>query len=132
MWDQAVQRINPEFWNQGKELMKQSAEWQKVINDKAYESIKDDEDKVASEVHSRLAGYIAAGKSVELYAKDRTKDKRNWFKRLIDWFMKFKDFTLKNIFNMSKADCKQVSLEQFLNAPVADFFMQTDPRKIGK
>ena len=132
LWDQAVQRINPEFWNQGKELMKQSAEWQKVINDKAYESIKDDEDKVASEVHSRLAGYIAAGKSVELYAKDRTKDKRNWFKRLIDWFMKFKDFTLKNIFNMSKADCKQVTLEQFLNAPVADFFMQTDPRKIGK
>ena len=132
LWDQAVQRINPEFWNQGKELMKQSAEWQKVINDPAYANIKDDEDKVASEVHSRLAGYIAAGKSVELYAKDRTKDKRNWFKRLIDWFMKFKDFTLKNIFNMSSADCKQVTLEQFLNAPVADFFMKTDPRKIGK
>lgn len=132
LWDQAVQRINPEFWNQGKELMKDHPEWQKVINDKAYENIKDDEDKVASEVHSRLAGYIAAGKSVELYAKDRTKDKRNWFKRLIDWFMEFKDFTLKNIFNMSSSDCKQVSLEQFLNAPVADFFMQTDPRKIGK
>lgn len=132
LWDQAVQRINPEFWNQGKELMKQSAEWQKVINDPAYANIKDDEDKVASEVHSRLAGYIAAGKSIELYAKDRTKDKRNWFKRLIDWFMKFKDFTLKNIFNMSSEDCKQVSLEQFLNAPVADFFIKTDPRKIGK
>lgn len=131
LWDKAVQRINPEFWKRGVELMKDTAEWDKVVNDPAYANIKDNEDLVASEVHSRLAGYVAAGKMIELAASDRTKDKRNFWQKVVDWFTEFKNITLNKIFGMKKEDCEAIDLETFLNAPVADFFMQTDPRKIG-
>lgn len=131
LWDKAVQKINPEFWKRGVELMKESAEWDKVVNDPSYANIKDNEDLVASEVHSRLAGYVAAGKMIELAASDRTKDKRNFWQKVVDWFTDFKNITLNKIFGMKKEDCEAIDLETFLNAPVADFFMQTDPRKIG-
>lgn len=121
------------LWQQGVELMKQTSEWDKVVNDPNYANIKDDENKVASEVHSRLSGMIAAGKMIEIAAKEQKKQtKKGLWARLIDWFKKFKDWTLGNIFNMSSDKAKEVTLDQFLNAPVADFFIGTDPRNIGK
>ena len=121
------------LWQQGIELMKQTSEWEKVVNDPNYANIKGDENKVASEVHSRLSGMIAAGKMIEIAAKEQKKQtKKGLWARLINWFKKFKDWTLGNIFKMSADKAKEVTLEQFLNAPVADFFMSTDPRNIGK
>jgi len=132
IWDSVVQKEAPELWKRGVELMKDTSEWEKVVNDPNYADIKDDENKVASEVHSRLSGMIAAGKTIELAAKDRTKSKKNFWQKLIDWFKEFKDFTLRNVFGMKAEDAKKVTLDQFLNAPVADFFMGTNPNDIGK
>lgn len=56
LWDTMVQRENPALWSRGKELLRQTALWRQVIEDDAYADIRDNEDAVASEVHSRLTG----------------------------------------------------------------------------
>ncbi len=56
LFDMKMMQDNPELWNRGKELMKECPVWKEVMDDKNYSDIKDDDDKVASEVHSRLAG----------------------------------------------------------------------------
>lgn len=128
LWDNACMEHSPELWKRGVELMKQTDEWQKVLDDPNYANIKDDVDKVASEVHSRLSGMLAAGKAIQFAGR---KNNKGFWAKLLNWFKEFKNFTLRHVFGMSKEDAKKVTLQQFLSAPVADFFMQTDPRNIG-
>lgn len=129
LWDKACMKHSPELWKRGVELMKQTDEWQKVIDDPNYANIKDNEDLVASEVHSRLSGMLAAGKAIEFAGNKRIK--KGFWAKLIDWFKQFKDFTLRHVFGMSKEDAQKVTLEQFLSAPVADFMLGTDPRNVS-
>ena len=56
LWDNALMKLNPTLWEKGKALMKQTPIWDEVINDPYYANIRDNEDIVASEVHSRLVG----------------------------------------------------------------------------
>ena len=72
-WDEMVRRENPELWERGKELMKQTPLWDDVMSDPAYADIRDDEDAVASEVHSRLTGERGA-KVLERMIEDARKD----------------------------------------------------------
>ena len=130
LWDKACMEHSPELWKRGVELMKQTDEWQRVIDDSNYANIKGNEDLVASEVHSRLSGMLAAGKAIEISANKRVK--KGLLAKLLDWFKKFKDFTLQNVFGMKAEDAQKVTLEQFLSAPVADFLMGTDPRNVGQ
>lgn len=130
LWDKACIEHSPELWKRGVELMKQTDEWQRVIEDNNYANIKDNEDLVASEVHSRLSGMLAAGKAISFAGNKRIK--KGFWAKLIEWFRQFKDFTLRRVFGMSKEDAQKVTLEQFLSAPVADFMLGTDPRKINK
>lgn len=130
LWDKACIEHSPELWKRGVELMKQTDEWQRVIEDNNYTNIKDNEDLVASEVHSRLSGMLAAGKAISFAGNKRIK--KGFWAKLIEWFRQFKDFTLRRVFGMSKEDAQKVTLEQFLSAPVADFMLGTDPRKINK
>ena len=129
LWDKACMKHSPELWKRGVELMKQTDEWQRVIEDDNYANIKDDEDLVASEVHSRLSGMLAAGKAISFAGNKRIK--KGFWAKLIDWFKQFKDFTLRHVFGMSKEDAQKVTLEQFLSAPVADFMLGTDPRDVS-
>lgn len=36
LWDNAVKKINPELWNRGIELMKQTSLWQQIAQDENY------------------------------------------------------------------------------------------------
>ena len=56
VWAKVAQVKNPKLWEQGKELLKQSGEWQEVIGDPLYTDIISDEDAVASEVLARIVG----------------------------------------------------------------------------
>lgn len=73
LWDEMVRKENPELWARGKELLKQTPLWDEVVNDPNYANIRENEDEVASEVHSRLTGKNGAeiiGKMVENARKD--------------------------------------------------------------
>ena len=56
IWAKVVQSQHQTLWNKGKELLKQSEEWQEVLNDELYSGIWGNEDAVASEVLARIAG----------------------------------------------------------------------------
>lgn len=54
VWAKVAAQKNPELWNQGKALLKDTKEWQEVLDDDLYSEIRDDEDAIASEVLSRI------------------------------------------------------------------------------
>lgn len=54
VWAKVAAQKNPELWNQGKALLKDTKEWQEVLDDDLYGEIRDDEDAIASEVLSRI------------------------------------------------------------------------------
>lgn len=128
------------LWQRGVELMKEANDgktWNDIANSKDYgkewekqgKSDSEIENLIASEVHSRLSGMLAAGKAIEFAGNKRIK--KGFWAKLIEWFRQFKDFTLRNVFGMSKEDVQKVTLEQFLSAPVADFMLGTDPRNVN-
>lgn len=56
LWANAMMIRNPERWQEIKNLLSDSLEWQSVVNDPSYHSISDDEDRIASETLARLGG----------------------------------------------------------------------------
>ena len=66
LWAKAVEKKAPELWDNVKSLMKQVPEWDEVMKDEAYEDIRDDENRVASEVLSRFSGKKGAEKMEQM------------------------------------------------------------------
>ena len=127
LWDNALMQLNPALWEKGKALMKQTPIWDEVINDPYYEDIKNDEDLVASEVHSRLVGTKGAEKLNQLEKEAREKGLtkgakeisilgklRKWLDEATNW--------LKDAFASvwSKEEIDAVTLSDFLNMPLRD------------
>lgn len=56
LWAAALQKSNPKLWNEVAEAMKLSPVWNEVMADENYSNIHGDENRVASEVLSRLSG----------------------------------------------------------------------------
>lgn len=59
LWDAYTQKTNPELWQKGLDIFKGTNYWNEVISDPNYQDIKDDENLVLSEIHSRICGDIA-------------------------------------------------------------------------
>ena len=68
IWADAMRRKNADGWNSVKALLKGAPVWDEVLSDPNYQSIKDNEDGVASEVLSRISGK-ENGKKFEEQAK---------------------------------------------------------------
>lgn len=56
LWARAFAKANPKKWADIVKVLKQTEQWQEVLNDADYASIKKSEDAVASEVLARLSG----------------------------------------------------------------------------
>lgn len=56
LWAAALQKSNPKLWGEVVEAMKLSPAWNEVVADENYTDIHGDENRVASEVLSRLSG----------------------------------------------------------------------------
>lgn len=59
LWDAYTQKTNSELWNKGLKIFKNTKYWNEVISDPNYQDIKDDENLVLIEIHSRICGDIA-------------------------------------------------------------------------
>ena len=78
LWDRAVQRRNPQLWQRGVELMKQTSLWNEILNDANYgkkwqaENLSQEklDNLIASEVHARLVGK-GGEKLINQLAKER-------------------------------------------------------------
>lgn len=126
LWDNALMQLNRPLWEKGKALMKKTALWKEVVNDPNYADIKDNEDLVASEVHSRLVGTEGAKRLEQLEQEAREKGLTKGAKdlsilgRLREWLNEAAKW-LKDTFSVwSKEEIDAVSLDDFLNMPLRD------------
>lgn len=123
LWDAYTQKTNPELWNKGLELFKDTKYWNEVISDPNYQNIKDDENLVLSEIHSRICGDIAEkvldriaeldGEQVKLDAIDWNKEIYFYIREEFELDEKYKslNFTAMNT---------TVFLTEFLSTPMKD------------
>lgn len=126
LWDLALMQLNPALWEKGKKLMKQTPLWDEVINDPNYADIKDNEDLVASEVHSRLVGENGAEvlSQLEQQAREegltKSAKKLSILGRLREWLDEATKW-LKNAFTAwDKTELDALTLDDFLNMPLSD------------
>ena len=59
LWDKYIQNTNPELWEKGKAVFKNTSLWKQVISDPAYSDISGNDDLVLSECHARICGNLA-------------------------------------------------------------------------
>lgn len=123
LWDAYTQKTNPELWNKGLALFKDTKYWNEVISDPNYQNIKDDENLVLSEIHSRICGDIAEkvldriaeldGEQVKLDAIDWNKEIYFYIREEFELDEKYKslNFTAMNT---------TVFLTEFLSTPMKD------------
>lgn len=133
LWDAYTQKTNPELWNKGLELFKDSKYWNEVISDPNYQDINDDENLVLSEIHSRICGDIAEkvlnriaeldGEQVKLDTIDW--DEETW--KYITEEMGFQQFN--NVFHRypyinPELEIRTSNLKDFLSTPMKDLMSE--------
>ena len=126
LWDKAVQQKNPELWRRGVELMKQTSLWKEVENDPNYAGL--DENGIASEVHSRLTGDKGAAELERMSREvldgnggiiDKA-SKMSVIQKLRKWLSDFWYWVKDTMTSWSKDEADKVSIEDFVNMPLAD------------
>lgn len=75
LWARCIKSLYPEKWNQIKATLKECKElWDAVVNDSAYEDIKENEDAIASEVLARYSGEFGEQRMLEAVASITKED----------------------------------------------------------
>ena len=107
------------MWAEGKELLKQTKEWQDVMNDEFYSDIHGDEDAVASEVLARIVGQDAARQINEMFApEDKPQERPGIYNKIKQWVNKFLD-GVRSLFD-SKA--KGLTYDELVRMPMKALF----------
>ena len=135
LWDMAVRIKNPELWERGVQLMKQTSLWKTIEDNDNYgakwkkENLSHEEleFRIASEVHARLVGKEGA-QILEEIAKEKGND--NIINKLKQWLLDFWR-SLKDTFSkISKDELNKISLKEFNAMTLRDFTEGTDVRSI--
>ena len=77
LWDKYIQNTNPELWEKGKAVFKNTSLWKQVTSDPAYSDISKDDDLVLSECHARISGNLAKN-ILEKIAREDDKKISDW------------------------------------------------------
>lgn len=81
LWDNYTQRTNPELWEKGKSIFKNTKFWEEVKADPNYADIAENDDLLLSEVHSRICGKMAD----KVLSRIAEQDGKLTQKTVIDW-----------------------------------------------
>lgn len=134
LWDEMVQKENPELWERGKELMKQTPVWEEVMKDPNYADLHGDEDAVASEVHSRLTGRDGAKLMEEMIDKAKkggpleTAKAVTIVERLKNWLSDMFKSLKKTLTKWSKRDLENLTAEDFTKMTIRDLAEGMNPQ----
>ena len=138
LWDAALKESNPELWERGKELMKELPLWEEVKNDPAYRDIADDEDRLASEVHSRLAGAEGEKRLDAMVeeAKKRgpieTAQAMTLKARIKKWLSEALTWVRDAFGHWSKKDLSTLTIEEFAAMPLKDLANGVNPKEMRR
>lgn len=132
IWSNVAKNINPELWQDGKALLKQSEVWQEVMEDSLYLNIREDEDAVASEVLSRIVGREneeLIRKSIDPKYKP-LKEQSAITQRIMEWFKKLWG-EVRSLFDYNR-EGKPLTYEEFIHMPLKDLWEETRNVKFNK
>lgn len=126
LWDRLVHDNNPELWNRGVALMKQTSLWNEILNDEHYGKLWQSkgisgeklENLIASEVHSRLIGQQGA-EILEKIAKEQ--GETGIIAKLKQWILDFWRTLNKTFGNWTDEEIDNLSLEDFVHLTIRDF-----------
>lgn len=123
VWDNYVQKNNPELWDKGMVALKNTSLWQEVVNDKNYAELTTDSE-ILSECHARIVGKMAE-KVLNRIAEidgELIKDK------IIDWDKEVSEYIATELLikpelreeNYISESVKAEYLKEFLTMPMKD------------
>ena len=123
IWDNYVQKNNPELWQKGMTCLKGTSLWYEITEDKNYENLRTD-DEILSECHARIVGKMAEQILEQIAARDGelTKDK------IIDWDREISEYVATELLikpelgdeNYISESVKAEYLKEFLSMPMKD------------
>lgn len=129
VWVKVARLANPQMWADGKELLKQTKEWQEVMSDEFYRDIQGDEDAVASEVLARIVGQDAARQINEMFApEDKPQERPGIYNKIKQWIDKFLD-GVRSLFD-SKA--KGLTYDELVRMPMKALFDDAEAARFMK
>lgn len=123
IWDNYVQKNNPDLWQKGMTCLKGTSLWYEITEDKNYENLRTD-DEILSECHARIVGKMAEQVLERIAARDGelTKDK------IIDWDKEVNEYVATELLikpelgeeNYISESIKAEYLKEFLSMPMKD------------
>ena len=113
LWDKYIQNTNPELWEKGKAVFKNTSLWKQVISDLAYSDISGNDDLVLSECHARICGNLAKNVLEKIAREDGeiTKD------RVTDWDKETWEYLAQEF---SEDMSELIQVKDFINLPIKD------------
>ena len=131
VWDNYVQKNNPDLWDKGMVALKNTSLWQEVVNDKNYAELTTDSE-ILSECHARIVGNMAE-KVLNRIAEidgELTKDK------IIDWDKEVSEYIATELLikpelgdeNYISESIKAEYLKEFLAMPMKDLMNEVKLR----
>lgn len=114
IWDQYIQKENPKLWKEMVDTFKKTQMWQQVRENPNYRSIWDDDDRMASEVHSRLSGAMSEEEFMAAAAADKAADSESLINKVKDVLRRFWE-AIARMFG-KKVD----RLDEFVRMPLRD------------
>lgn len=134
IWAKVVKANNPKLWKQGVNLLKtdpRSKEiWDEVVNDPNYESIRDNEDAVASEVLARIVGGENEKLVKEIFNNangKRATHTKSFGAKLMDWIKSF----FGNVIDILGLD-RDVDYDEFIKAPLGAIWDEEAGKSFNK
>lgn len=127
LWDRIVSKQNPELWQRGVELMKQTQEWNNILNDSNYGKKWQSDDNIskeqlefliASEVHARLTGKYGEQILNDIANQNGSE---NIVDKLRQWILDFWKDLKRTFSNWSEEDLQKLTIEDFNKMTVRDF-----------
>jgi len=127
LWDAYTQKTNPELWNKGLEMFKETKYWNEVISDPNYQDIRDDDNLVLSEIHSRICGDIVEkvlNRIAELDSEQVKLDAINWNEETWDYISKEMKLSRDYKADMYDKGIFKTDLHSFLSTPLKDLIKE--------
>lgn len=119
LWDAYTQKTNPELWNKGLKIFKDTSIWNEVINDENYADIKDDDNLVLSECHSRICGKIAESVLQKVLERDGDLKKAE----MIKWDSETVQYLYDNFKDVLQKENSFVMIQEFMAMPMQNLFV---------
>lgn len=114
IWDRYMQNHDPQLWKDMVKTLRKTAMWQQIRENPNYRSIWNDDDRMASEVHSRLTGARSEEEFAKAAANPDNKDADSIIKEVRDVIRRFWE-RLAQLFGFGRD-----RLEEFILMPLRD------------